>query len=84
VETDNFGAEFLKHYEDILWKKIGGELRLSTKLQKLGRKKVLLNLVINKAHKNSEINQLLTDIITGKLPKTKLINPMFYMKILFN
>ena len=84
VETDNFGAEFLKHYEDILWKKIGGELRLSTKLQKLGRKKALLNLVINKAHKNSEINQLLTDIITGKLPKTKLINPMFYMKILFN
>jgi len=81
VKKNDYSDAFLKKYEDILWQKIGGELRLSAKLQKLGRKKALLNLVINKAYNNSEINKLLTDIITGKLPKTRLLNPLFYLKV---
>jgi geranylgeranyl reductase family protein len=84
IKDNNVSDKYLSQYEENLWKKIGGDLRLSTKLQKLGRKKSLLNLVINKAHKNPKINDLITDIITGKLPKSKLLNPLFYMKILFN
>jgi geranylgeranyl reductase family protein len=84
IESNDFSDRNLSRYEDDLWKKIGGDLRLSAKLQKLGRKKSLLNLVINKAHNNPQINGLITDIITGKLPKSKLLNPLFYMKILFN
>jgi len=84
IKSGNFSDKNLMMYEENLWNKVGGELRLSSKLQKLGHNKFLLNLVINKAYKNPEINKLLTDIITGKLPKTKLINPLFYLKILFN
>ncbi len=84
IKTGNVSDKYLMMYEETLWKKIGVELRLSTKMQKLGRNKFLLNLVINKAYRNPEINKLLTDIITGRIPKTKLINPLFYLKILFN
>ena len=83
-KADDYSDKELMMYEENLWKKIGKDLRLSTKLQKLGKNKILLNLVINKAHNNPEINKLLTDIITGRIPKTKLINPLFYLKILFN
>ena len=38
IRQNNYSANFLAQYEDNLWAAIGNELKVSTKLQKLGQK----------------------------------------------
>ncbi|MEE9167029.1 MAG: geranylgeranyl reductase family protein [Candidatus Neomarinimicrobiota bacterium] len=81
--ADDFSENFLSRYDHRLWDAIGGELRLSTKLQQLGRLKFLLNFVIAKAARSEEVRNVIGGMIVNEHPKENLVNPMFYLKLLF-
>ncbi len=81
IEENDFSEQSLARYDRNLWNKLGPELNLSTKLQRLGRHTFLLNLVVDKAARNPDIRQLMTGMIANEVPKKTLTNPLFYMKL---
>ncbi len=83
IGQNDTSAAFLKAYDKNLWAAIGPELRTSTQLQKLGRWKRLLNLVIGKASRSRELGDLIAGMVANETPKTKLANPLFYLRLLF-
>jgi geranylgeranyl reductase family protein len=84
IEKDDFSEQFLSNFEDGLWKAIGNELKVSTKLQKIGRSRMLLNLVINKASRNREVSNIIAGMLANEVPRKRLANPLFYLKLLFS
>jgi len=83
IKTNNFSAEFLKQYEDGVWEVLGKKLRTSYKLQKMGKKKFLTNLVVGKAAKSKQIQDTLRQMLDNTEERKKLANPLFYLKLLF-
>ena len=84
LAANDLSASFLARYDKDLWAAIGSELKISTQLQKIGRSRFLLNLVIGKASRNRDIADLIAGMIANEVPKAKLANPMFYLKLLFS
>ncbi|MEJ2543472.1 MAG: geranylgeranyl reductase family protein [Calditrichaceae bacterium] len=84
IKSNNFSEAFLAEYDKRLWAEIGDELKVSSKLQKIGRIRFLLNFVINKASRNQKVKELISGMMANQIPKTKLANPLFYLKLLFS
>jgi len=82
LSNKDFSQKFLSRYEDQLWDTIGDELGVSSKLQKIGRSRFLLNLVINKAAKSAEVSNLIAGMLANEIPRNRLANPLFYIKLL--
>ena len=78
------GEAFLARYGERLWAEIGYELKVSTRLQQIGRIRSLLNLVIHKAAGSQEVRDLICGMIADEVPKNRLANPLFYLKLLFS
>jgi geranylgeranyl reductase family protein len=83
IKANDFSERFMSQYEDALWDALGHKLRTSCKLQKMGRRKFLVNLVINKANKSNQIHDTLRLMIDNAEERKGLANPMFYLKLLF-
>ena len=84
IAADNYSAAFLKRYEDRLWDAIGDELATSTRMQKLGQWRPLLNFTIHKAAHNDKVRDLICGMMANAVPKKQLTNPLFYLKLLFS
>ena len=84
VKANDFSEDFLARYDRDLWQALGDELSLSSKLQRIGRNRFLLNMVINKASGNKEVREIISGMMADQVPKTKLINPLFYLRLLFS
>jgi flavin-dependent dehydrogenase len=84
LQRENFSGQFLSRFEDDLWKAIGNELKISTKLQKIGRSRALLNLVINKASRSDDVSNIIAGMLANEVPRKRLANPFFYLKLLFS
>ncbi len=83
-KENDYSKNMFSKYHKLLWTDIGSELRTSTKLQNLANYRLLLNLVINKAAKSKEIQNIISGMLVNEVPKEKLSNPLFYLKILFS
>ena len=83
-EKKDYSKNMFSKYHELLWKDIGSELKTSSKLQNLANYRFLLNLVINKAAKSKEIQNIISGMLINEVPKEKLSNPLFYLKILFS
>ena len=83
-EKNNFTKEYLRCYDEELWKYLGGELSVSARLLKLARSKFLLNFVIDRAARNEKVRNIMSGMLADEIPKTELSNPLFYLKILFS
>ena len=83
LKADDFSKKSLAEYDHRLWSEIGRELRISTQLQKFGRWPRLLNIVIKKAERNRDLADLIAGMIANEVPRNRLVNPMFYLKLLF-
>ncbi len=83
-KENNYSKNMFSKYHKLLWDDIGSELRTSSKLQNLANYRFLLNLVINKASKSKEIQNIISGMLINEVPKEKLSNPLFYLKILFS
>lgn len=78
-----FHADMLVEYEKELWREIGHEIKTSYTLQKIGRIKPLLNLVVGKAQKSKELRDTISGMLGNEEAKKNLISPMFYLRLLF-
>ncbi len=81
--ANDFSEKFLKRYENRLWESLGDELKISSRMQSLGRCRPLLNYVLRKAARNQEIRDLICGMIANAFPKKELLSPLFYLKLLF-
>ena len=84
ISENNFSKEMLSEYDRRIWEELGAELRTSTKLQNMANYRMLLNIVINKASRNEEIQDIISGMLADEIPKEKLSNPLFYLKVLFS
>ena len=83
-EKDDYSSDVLSEYNELVWDDLGSELRVSSRLQDLAKYRFLLNLIINKASKNIEIQELISGMLTNEVPKEYLSNPLFYLKVMFS
>ncbi len=85
LEENNFSGSFLQmHYADILFKRIGSELKLSYKMLQLIRYPWLFNLVVNKANKSPSLRNTITSMFADLDMRALLRKPSFYWNILMN
>ncbi|MCK9220286.1 MAG: geranylgeranyl reductase family protein [Bacteroidales bacterium] len=82
-QNHDFSLGSLKEYDYRIAKRFGSPFRTTTILQQLAKSAWLFNLVINKAHKNKSIQNLLTTMYTQEEVKKQLTRPGFYLKLLF-
>ncbi len=81
-KAKDFSPEFMKWYDENLWKEIEPELKTSYMLQKMGRHKWLLNLVIGKASRSKEVRDTISGMLVNEEARKSFISPMFYLKVL--
>ncbi len=78
-------AQHLKaEYDNVLYKRIGDELKIGITMQKLCRFPWLFNMVVNKAEKSPELSKTISCMFTDIDLRDQLRKPSFYLKILFN
>lgn len=73
----------LKQYDELVYKKVWNEARLSYLMQKLSKRTWLFNLVVGKASRNPEIQNLITSMFSNINLRKQFLNPMFYLRLLF-
>ena len=82
-ESNDYTSNFLRQYDKRVWQRLGSELRVSTKVQRLARSRFLLNFVIDRASRSEEVRNILLGMLVNEIPKKELSNPLFYLKIIF-
>lgn len=85
IKVEKYDAEFFKNnYDDPLYRRLWDELKIGTAMQKLSKFSWLFNFVVNKAEKSKSLKDTITCMFTDIDLRSKLRNPVFYFKILFN
>jgi geranylgeranyl reductase family protein len=84
IANNDVSEKILSKYFDRLWSEIGNELKVSHKLQKIGKYRFLLNFVIRKAARNRNVSDIIAGMLANEIPRKQLANPLFYLKLLFN
>tara|TARA_A100001011_G_scaffold397695_1_gene499563 strand:+ start:871 stop:2091 length:1221 start_codon:yes stop_codon:yes gene_type:complete len=84
LKKKDFSKKMFSKYHQLVWNELGSELKRSTKLQNLSNYKTLLNLVINKASRNKDVQDIISGMLTQENTRKKLSNPLFYLKVLFS
>lgn len=83
-ENNDFSEKSLAAYEQEVRRRMGPELEMGQRIQKLAKNASLLNLVISRAAKNPFIRKRLQEMIFDINRKGKLTTPLFYLKVLLN
>jgi menaquinone-9 beta-reductase len=85
IEMQDFSSSFLKgNYDDVLYRRLGPELKISATLQRLCQYPWLFNMVVNKAYKSESLSKTISSMFTDLDLRDQLRRPSFYAKILFN
>jgi menaquinone-9 beta-reductase len=84
IDHNDVSEKMLSNYFNRLWKVIGNELKVSHKLQKIGKYRFLLNFVIRKAARNKNVSDIIAGMLANEIPRKQLANPLFYLKLLLN
>jgi geranylgeranyl reductase family protein len=81
--SNNFSANELRKYDKTVYKKIGGELRVSTVMQRLIKYPWLFNWMIRKIKRNPELRETITFMFDDVDLRKKFTSPLFYLRVLF-
>lgn len=73
----------LKDYDVRVWKRLGKELGISTRLQQLADRPWLFNFVVNKAAGNPVLADTISCMFNDLDMRERLRKPGFYLKLLF-
>ncbi len=85
LQENRFDERFLQeHYGDVLFRCIGGELKLSYTLQRMVRYPWLFNFLMNKAYKSPSLRNTLSSMFANLDAREMLRKPSFYWKVLMN
>jgi geranylgeranyl reductase family protein len=82
-ERGDYSAKSLSAYPERLWKTIGPELKMYTRLQQIALFRPLINLVVGRAADNPDVLHWIENMIKGTVPKSELLSPLTYLKLLF-
>jgi geranylgeranyl reductase family protein len=82
--NQDFSGDFLRTYDKLIFRKISHDLRTSSRIQHMAGYSWLFNFVVGKAAKNEDLKKMLTKMYASEDVKSKLMNPLFYVKLLFN
>lgn len=83
IQNQNFSASFLKQYDEMVYKRLWSELRLSRVLQSLLKYPFLFNLVVNRANSNPTLKHAISCMFEDIELRNQLKNPWFYFKLIF-
>ena len=83
IAAKDFSAKELLKYDKTVYKKIGGELQVSTFMQKLIKYPWLFNWMIRKIKRNDELRETITFMFDDVDLRKKFTSPMFYLRVLF-
>lgn len=75
-------AARLRSYDDRVWKRLGKELAISTRLQQLAHKAWLFDFVVDRANKNPALADTISSMFTDMDLRERLKKPGFYMDLL--
>ncbi|MEW6754426.1 MAG: geranylgeranyl reductase family protein, partial [Candidatus Latescibacterota bacterium] len=78
----DLSARGLHPYAVQLWAEVGPALKTSHALQRLGRVRPLLNLVIDRAAQNPEVRDWVAGMMAGVVPKKVLRSPLTWVRLL--
>src|SRR3989344_2392737 len=82
LNSNDFSEKAFDNYDAELWSTIGPELKTSYNLQKLGKFKTLLNIVIDKASTKPEVKRAISGMLANEEAKKDLISPLGLLKLL--
>jgi|GEM_PF-52947 len=81
-----FGAplprSLLRDYDTRVWRRLGQEITISTRLQQLADKPWLFNFVVDRATKNPALADTISSMFTDLDLRARLKKPGFYMDLL--
>ena len=77
------GNAHLADHDIRVWKRLGKELAISTRLQQLANHPWLFNLVVNKAIKNPALADTISSMFNDLDMRAQLKKPAFYLRLLF-
>ena len=84
LESNSLDATFLKTYDDLVYKRLGSELKLSHRMQQLCRFPWLFNFIVNKANSNKTLQETISCMFMDLEIREQLKKPSFYFKLLFD
>jgi geranylgeranyl reductase family protein len=76
------GTTVLSAYDARVWKRLGKELAISTRLQQLANHPWLFNLVVNKAVKNPALADTISSMFNDLDMRERLKRPSFYVDLM--
>ena len=84
TRASDYSAAALQPYASRLWAELGPELVLSRSLQRLGRYRPLLELVIGRAAESAQVRDWIALMLAGRISKKVLKSPLTYLRLLFS
>ncbi len=84
LKEQNFSAAFMADHDVRVWRVMGTELKLSHKLQRLGKYPMAFGFVLWVASRNVQISELVYAMFNDIDVRKKVLNPVFWFKMLFN
>lgn len=83
IRENDFSENTLSQYDQLVYQRLAGELKLSRTLQRLCKYPFLFNMVINKAHSNQEFREMISCMFDDIDLRAKLRKPSFYLNLVF-
>ncbi len=84
LEKNDFSAAALKNYDEAIYRRLWGELKLSYRMQKLVKYPWLFNFVVRKANRNKVLRETIMVMFEDIDIREQLKRPSFYFKLLFS
>lgn len=84
LAANDFSATSLKKYDEAIYRRLGGELQLSYRMQKLVKYPWLFNFVVRKANRNKTLRETIMVMFEDIDIRDRLRKPSFYFKLLFS
>ena len=83
MQKNDFSEACLQDYDSKVYRRLGGELKLSRTMQKLCNYPFLFNLVVNKAERNREFRETISCMFDDLDLRAKLKKRSFYFNLIF-
>ncbi|HLC48750.1 MAG TPA: geranylgeranyl reductase family protein [Candidatus Norongarragalinales archaeon] len=80
--ANDFSEKMLSEYDKNLWNAIGHELHNSHKMQRYGRIRWLLNMMMHKAERSEWLRKELSTSLLDQHARQELSSPLFYLRVL--
>lgn len=84
LQQNRFDDAFMQSYDSALYHRLWSELQLSYRMQQLVNYPSLFNFVVRKANNNPLLSETISCMFEDLDMRSRLQNPLFYLKLLFS